>query len=221
MTEASVAVRLTARGLVDTHHASLTSGSVLSQGPEMSLVLRRGMALVSALALRDGYPSDIASQVNDFTELATKPVREWGPSSFAQCDERNAVLVDEGYGTPTAECIDLAEIGGEGSIMEDVFHDRLRTALSRVGKNADNLYRSVRENIIRRPCRTRKEVLTFAIDLPELASEIPTFFSPLPASALHGKPQCLPRRLPRPLPDRHTKRDSTGCAALRPERRHC
>nr|WP_245458197.1 MULTISPECIES: hypothetical protein [unclassified Mesorhizobium] len=190
---------MAARGLVETHRASLTSREVLSQGPGMSSALRRGMALVSAIALRDCFPSDIASQVNDFTTLATRPIREWGPVSFARCEERNAILVDEGYGIPTADCIDLAEMGDEGSIVEDVFHDKLRTALSRVGKNADSLYRAVRENIIRGPCRTRREVLAFASQNPELASEIPSFFSPLPASALHGKTLRLCARCNAPL----------------------
>ncbi|WP_245451915.1 hypothetical protein [Mesorhizobium waimense] len=205
MDQASIAVRMAAKGLVEAHRASLTSRGVLSQGPDMPLTLRRGMALVSAVALADGHSSDIASQVNDFTTLATRPVREWGPASLVLCEERNAILLDEGYGIPTAECIDLAEIRDEGSIVEDIFHEKLRTGLSRVGKNADSLYRAVRENIIRKPCRTRKEVLAFALEVPELASEIPTFFSPLPASALHGKTLRLCARCNAPLfadPDR-------------------
>jgi hypothetical protein len=128
-----------------------------------------------------GRPYDLVAVAGGFRHL-TRP-------AYADAIRTavGAILVDEGYGTPTAECIDLAEIGDEGSIVEDVFHDGLRTALSRVGKNADSLYRAVRENIIRKPCRTRREVLAFASENPELASEIPSFFSPLPVSAPHGK----------------------------------
>lgn len=207
---------MAARGLVDTHRESLTTRAVLSQGPEMSPALRRGMALVSALALRDGYPRDIACQVNDFTAMATRPVREWGPASLAACEERNAILVDEGYGTPTADCIDLAEIGGEGSVVEDVFHDMLRAALSRAGGLADGLYRKVREGIVRKPCRTKRDVLAFAFETPELATEIPSFFTPLPASALHGRTLRLCARCGSPLfADRDRAAYPAGRCAVR------
>ncbi|WP_296747203.1 hypothetical protein [Mesorhizobium sp.] len=153
----------------------------------MPETLRRGMALVSAIALRDGYEQDIGAQVNSFTAMACLPVGEWGPIAFARCDERAAILVDPGYGTPTEDCLQLANIGDESGIAEDIFHERLRTALSAVGAAAPQLYRLVRENIVRQPCRRRSEVLAFAQEVPELAGDLPSFFRPLPASALHGR----------------------------------
>lgn len=154
----------------------------------MPKALRRGMALVSAVALHDGFADDPGSQVNAFTHMATRPVGDWGPQSFATCDERAAVLVDAGYGTPTADCVQLAEIGDEANIVEDIFHERLRTALQSAGPAAASaLYREVRESIVRRPCRRRLEVLAFAQEVPELAGDLPSFFRPLPASALSGR----------------------------------
>lgn len=187
MHEASIAVRMAARGLVDTHRSLAQSRNVLSPGPELPSTLRRGMALVSAVAMRDGYRVDIGSQINAFTVMACRPVRLWGPPTFAQCQERDAILVDTGYGVPTPDCFELAELGHEGNIVEDIFHERLRTALASLSAvSADTIYREVRADIVRRPLRRREEVLAFAHEHPELAGEIPGFFRPLPAAALDG-----------------------------------
>lgn len=187
MHRASIAVRMTARGLIEAHRSIALTRDVLSQGPTMPNSLRRGMSLVSEIALRDGYTEDIGSQVNAFTVMASRPIREWGPSTFRECEERDAVLIDSGYGTPTEDCLQLAELGDESGIVEDIFHERLRSALATLGGTAAaDSYRNVRENIIRRPCRRRLDVLEFAQSEPELAGEIPGFFRQLPASALDG-----------------------------------
>ncbi|TAY52974.1 hypothetical protein [Rhizobium leguminosarum] len=187
MLQASVAVRLTARGLVDAFQMLKSSRDVFSPGPELPTTLRRAMALVSAVAMREGYPFDIASQINAFTVMTGRPVKTWGPASFTECDERDAILLDTGYGVPTAECFDLAELRTEDDIREDLFHERLRSALRGLpAKHAASLYREVRQDIVRRPVRTRSEVLSFAQSNPELAGEIPGFFKQLPASATDG-----------------------------------
>jgi len=187
MHRASIAVRLTARGLVETYRNLQLTRDVLSQGPEMAATLRRGMALVSAVAMRDGFPSDIASQVNTFTVLTGSPIKSWGPRSFTVCDERDAVLLDLGYGVPTADCFELAGYASEADIAEDLFHDRLRSGLSSLSANdAATLYRQIRESIIRNPVRTRAELLRFAQEFPEMSSDLPGFYRPLPASALDG-----------------------------------
>lgn len=184
---ANIAVRMTARGLLETYGYLRSSGDVLSQGAELPASLRRGMALVSAVALRDGYHLDIGSQVNAFTAMTGRPVREWGPRPFAECVERDAVLLDLGHGIPTQECYELAELGSENNIAEDIFHERLRSCLSALSpRSASLMYMRIREAIVRRPVRTRADLLAFAQEHPEASAELPGFFRPLPGSALDG-----------------------------------
>ncbi|MFK0206238.1 hypothetical protein [Agrobacterium sp. NPDC090283] len=153
----------------------------------MAPSLRRGMALVSAVAMRDGYPTDIASQANAFTVLAGSPVKSWGPGSFADCDEREAILVDLGYGVPTPDCFELAGLATEADVAEDIFHDRLRSGLSSLApEDGAALYRQIRESIVRNPVRARVDLLRFAQEFPEMATDLPGFYRPLPASALDG-----------------------------------
>lgn len=182
----------------------------------MPASLRRGMALVTAIALRSGFPRDIASQANAFTALACLPVGEWGPPAFAECDERAAVLLDIGFGAPTADCLELASEGDERGVVEDIFHERLRTALSGSGAAAADIYREVRETIVRRPCLPRTEVLAFAYQVPEMAGEIPGFFRRLSVSALHGRTLRLCGHCGAPLfPDRDRTLYPLGRCAVR------
>ncbi|WP_312857415.1 restriction endonuclease-related protein [Aureimonas pseudogalii] len=205
-----------AAGLVEAHRSSSANRDILRQDASMPPALRRGMALVSAVALRSGFPHDIASQANAFTALATRPVGEWGPAPFAECAERAVILVDPGFGSPTADCLELASGGGEASVVEDIFHERLRTALAASGTEAPRLYREVRETIVRHPCMTKTEVLAFAYDVPELATDIPTFFRRLPASALHGRTLRLCGHCGAPLfPDRDRVSHPLGRCAVR------
>lgn len=178
--------------------------------------LRRGMALVSTVALKSGHSHDIASQANAFTALACLPVGEWGPAPFAACAERAVVLLDQGFGSPTPDCLELAAAGDEAGIVEDIFHERLRTALAAAGPLAPALYREVRETIVRRPCMPQADVLAFAYDVPELAGEIPGFFRRLPAAALHGRTLRLCARCSAPLfPDRDRSSYPLGRCAVR------
>jgi hypothetical protein len=216
MTEASVAVRLVARGLIDTFRGIGASRDVLRQDASMPPTLRRGMALVSMIALESGYPDDVGAQVNAFTAMACKPVRDWGPQPFRLCEEAAAILVDEGFSAPTHDCLQLASGGDESSIIEDLFHERLRAALAAVGPEAATLYRKVREGIIRKPCRTKADVLAFAQGSIELAGDIPGFFRRLPAAALHGHTLRLCARCSAPLfPDRDTASYPIGRCAVR------
>ncbi|WP_313904402.1 restriction endonuclease-related protein [Rhizobium laguerreae] len=190
---------MVAGGLVEAHRAADRNRQILRQDATMPLSLRRGMSLVSAIALRSGYGEDIASQANAFTALACRPVGEWGPQPFAEAEESGAILLDAGFGAPTSDCLELASSGHESSIIEDIFHEGLRTALAAAGTGANDLYREVREAIVRRPCLKRSDMLNFAFSVPEMAGDIPGFFRKLPASALDGRTLRLCRHCSSPL----------------------
>lgn len=183
--ETKIVIAVLAQGLVDAHRQISDERGILRQSAEMPISLRRGLARLSALCLKWGYREDLGAQPNAFTVLAGKPVGEWGPAPLAECEDRELVLVDIGCGVPTAECRQVA--GSEIETSEDIYHERLRSAVAKMGeRRSPTAYARIREFIVRHPCLPIGDLLSFCQLYPQVAPEVMTFYRPLPFNALHG-----------------------------------
>jgi hypothetical protein len=183
--ETKIVIAVLAQGLVDAHKLIAEDRGILRQSAEMPHSLRRGLAMLSAFCLKSGHDKDLGAQPNAFTELAGRPIGEWGPTPFAECEDRELVLVDSGCGVPTVECRQAA--GGEVDAAEDVYHSRLRELLKKLGdKRAPAAYAEIREFIVRHPCLPISALIAFLQEYPQVAPEVMSFYRPLPFSALHG-----------------------------------
>jgi hypothetical protein len=183
--ETKIVIAVLAQGLVDAHNQIVEGRGILGQSQKMPRNLRRGLAMLSAFCLKSGHDVDLGAQPNAFTEIAGRPVGEWGPKPFADCEDRDLVLVDLGCGVPTAECRQVA--GSEIDTAEDIFHERLRSALVKLGdKRAPIAYARVREFIVRNPCLPMSEMIGFVQEYPQVATDIMSFYRALPFSSLQG-----------------------------------
>ncbi|QRM35048.1 hypothetical protein [Microvirga sp. VF16] len=151
--------------------------------------MRRALARISAQSLRDGT-DDLGASIHTVMELATRPMGEWGLASFTgDFPWASVILVDGDLGQPTPECFELAAGGGgETELLQEIHHQRLRSASERFGgKQKDRAYREIRGLVVRRPCLPTEDLFSFVGDWLTAAPDIQSFYRPLPSGALHGK----------------------------------
>jgi DNA-binding transcriptional MerR regulator len=132
---------------------------------------------------------DRAACVHDVLARARYPLggRQWGLAALRAPDFRfaDAVLVDPDFKVPTPDCATIADIAGafgEDNLLESRFHERLREAADRFGRERDAAYSSIRALLGRRSLLTEREFSAWLIEhrlTPLQQSILDEFFQPV------------------------------------------
>jgi DNA-binding transcriptional MerR regulator len=178
---------------------------------------------------------DRAACVHDVLARARYPLggRQWGLAALRAPDFRfaDAVLVDPDFKVPTPDCATIADIAGafgEDNLLEFRFHNRLREASDRLGRERDGAYTAIRELIGRRSLLSEHEFAAWLVEqrlTPLQQSILEEFFQPVSElwhinGYAHRCFHC--GTLMRPHPDRARFRDGRcplrQCNGKRPPR---
>jgi len=140
----------------------------------MPLSLQQAMARLGRHYFAEGR-EDKAASVHQLLTLCTLPLYQWAPTALGSIEQyRDAILIDPDYRVPNEDCDAIAE-EADGTDLHDLIerhlHERLRTALMKLGQDADVGYSIVREFIGRHPMATRVELQQLFLN-PELTNEV-------------------------------------------------
>src|ERR1019366_2328726 len=125
-----VTALLLARGLAEAFDRTSADGGVIQQDASMPPRLRRGLSLLSGLCLAAGI-EDLGASVHIAMDRACEPFSTWGIAPFdVPFRYADVALIDRDLGIPTADCRELAALGGSEIIaQEDLHHSALRAAI--------------------------------------------------------------------------------------------
>jgi hypothetical protein len=112
---------------------------------------------------------------------------EWGLAAMRAPEFRfaDAVLIDPEFKVPTRDCATIADLAGafgEDNLLEFRFHNRLREASERLGRERDVAYTAIRELIGRRSLLTERELAAWLVErrlTPLQQSILDEFFQPV------------------------------------------
>ncbi|ESZ02442.1 hypothetical protein X736_30225 [Mesorhizobium sp. L2C089B000] len=151
--EPVVTAVLLARGLCEIYDRIAQEGEIVHQGASMPPIARRALARLSRHCLTEGV-DDLGSSIHLVMGAASRAMGFWGIPSFAGDFKYSDVeLVDDASGVPTADCRELARLGGsEIDAIEDIHHEQLRVAVqSYPAAQRNRAYTSIREFVVRQP----------------------------------------------------------------------
>ncbi len=161
--------------------------SIVRQDHNMPRELRRGMALLSSICLKDGI-EDLGCSIHDVLAMATQPIADWGIPTLAvpKFEYRDTILVDGDLGVPTDDCIALARLGGEIETLQNMQHNRLRAAVATLGKRKAEAYTAIRGFVVRNPVVSVADLKAFVSKggRAAIAREIERFYEPIPVAAI-------------------------------------
>lgn len=185
-----VTALLLARGLAEAFDRTSADGGVIQQDASMPPRLRRGLSLLSGLCLAAGI-EDLGASVHIAMDRACEPFSTWGIAPFdVPFRYADVALIDRDLGIPTADCRELAALGGSQIIaQEDLHHSALRAAIQAfsVGQR-DSAYTAIREFLVRHPAVAFADRERFVVDggLVAAARMVASLYRPIPAGALFG-----------------------------------
>lgn len=183
-----VTVVILARGLVEAYDRATADGGVIRQDATMPPRLRRGLSLLSGMCLA-AETDDLGASVHVAMDHACEPFFTWGIPAFDPPFRYAEVnLIDRELGIPTADCRELAALGGsEAMAQEEINHDTLRAAVRAFSaRQRDGAYTAIREFLVRNPAVAYADREQFVVEsgLVAAARAIASFYRPIPASAL-------------------------------------
>jgi hypothetical protein len=186
-----VASVIMARGLLDVFELSSTTRSAVRQDAACPASTRRALTLLSGICLSEGVGEDLGASIHVAMDRACLPMGEWGiPGFTGNFKYADVVLVDRDLGVPTEDCREMARQGGsELSVLEEIQHDSLRTAVSGYPARLRNAaYSSLREFVVRNPAVPYPDILAFIMEGGHAAAAkaLADFYRPLPQAALFG-----------------------------------
>jgi REase associating with pPIWI_RE/pPIWI_RE three-gene island domain Y len=184
----NVTAILLARGLLELHERVITDGGVVQQDADMPTGLRRALALLSGLCLREGA-EDLGASLHVAMDQACEPFSVWGVAAFrAPFPFSDVALIDREVGMPTPDCRELAALGGsELAVQEDIHHTMLRATVQAFPiRQRERSYTSIREFIVRHPAVAYADRERFVVEggLVAAARTIASFYRPVPMAAL-------------------------------------
>lgn len=140
----------------------------------MPLSLQQAMARLGRHYFAEGK-EDKAASIHQLLTLCTLPLHKWAPTALGSIEQyRDAILIDPDYRVPNEDCDAIVEEANSTDLhdlIEHHLHERLRTALMKLGQDADVGYSIVREFIGRHPMATRIELQQLFLN-PELTNEV-------------------------------------------------
>ncbi|MEQ8319345.1 MAG: hypothetical protein RH946_03710 [Rhodospirillales bacterium] len=162
--------------------------SIVKQDRLMPQRLRRALAMLSSICLEDGV-ADLGSCIHDVLAMATTPVSDWGIPILADAkfEYRDTILVDGELGVPTDDCIALANVGGEVETLQNMQHNRLRSAVATLGtKRKADAYTVIREFVVRNPVVSVAKLKEFVSSggRAAIANDIERFYEDVPVAAV-------------------------------------
>lgn len=164
-TDAVVATRLLAAGLIELYR-SVRTGSAVVHDRTLNANLTKAAHLFSALCLREAKRWDKYGSVHDLTCLCKEAISAagWGLAAFEDPSYpyRGVVLIDPVHRIPTLDCIDLAGQGNsELDILEALAFEELQNISAQFVGRQDAAYSALRFWIAQHPVTTVGKMRTF------------------------------------------------------------
>lgn len=187
--DAAITVQMIARGLVDVYEQINEDGSVVQQDATLPQSARRALARLSRHCLEDGV-EDFGSSIHLVMHLAGRPISQWEVPTFeAPFRYAEVELANAEFGVPTADCRELARLGGsELDAVEDLHHEALRAAVNAYpASRRHSAYAAIREFVVRNPAVSFEALNRFIVDgHVHAARAISGLYRTVPQSALTG-----------------------------------